>query len=70
VPDFAPYGFGPHASPRAFGHSGSQSSIGMADPEHGLVVALVFNGQAGEQRHDKRVRAVLGSLYEELNIAG
>ena len=42
----------------------------MCDPEHGLVVALAFNGMAGEQRHDRRVRAVLGTLYEELALAG
>jgi CubicO group peptidase (beta-lactamase class C family) len=70
APDTAPYGFGPHASPRTFGHSGAQSSIGLCDPEHGLVVALVFNGMAGEARHDRRVRAVLGTLYEELGLAG
>ncbi len=67
-PDTVPYGFGPHASPRAFGHSGSQSSIGMADPEHGLVVTIVFNGMAGEKRHDARIRAVLAMLYEELGL--
>jgi hypothetical protein len=42
----------------------------MCDPEHAMVVTLVFNGMAGEQRHDKRVRAVLGTLYEELGLAG
>src|SRR5690606_3690664 len=35
-PDTVPYGFGKHASLRAFGHGGSQSSIGFADPEHRL----------------------------------
>jgi CubicO group peptidase (beta-lactamase class C family) len=69
VADTTPYGYGSHASPRTFGHSGSQSSVGMCDPENGLVVALVFNGMAGEQRHDRRVRAVLGTLYEELRLA-
>ena len=68
-PDTVPYGYGPHASDRTFGHSGSQSSVGLCDPDHGLVVTLVFNGMPGEKRHDSRVRAVLGTLYEELGLA-
>jgi CubicO group peptidase (beta-lactamase class C family) len=65
----APYQFGPHASTRAFGHSGNQSSVGFADPEHGLAVALVFNGLAGEAAHQPRVRRALGLIYEELGLA-
>jgi CubicO group peptidase (beta-lactamase class C family) len=64
-----PYQFGPHASDRAFGHSGNQSSIGMADPEHGLVIALAFNGQPGEPKHDRRIRECLAAIYEDLGIA-
>jgi hypothetical protein len=37
--DTLPYGYGPHASQRTFGHSGSQSSCAFADPENELVVA-------------------------------
>jgi CubicO group peptidase (beta-lactamase class C family) len=33
--DTVPYGYGPHCSPRTFGHSGNQSSVGFCDPEHG-----------------------------------
>ena len=40
-----PYGYGHHASPRTFGHSGYRSSTGFADPEHGL------HRGAGLQRH-------------------
>ena len=68
--DTVPYGFGPHASDRAFGHSGSQSSTGFADPEQGLVVAWVCNGTPGEPRHDRRVREIDGAIYEDLGIAG
>ena len=64
-----PYGYGPHASPRTFGHSGMQSSCAFADPEHGLAVAVVFNGTPGEAAHDRRIRAVLKTLYEELGLA-
>lgn len=60
------YGFGPHASPRAFGHGGQQSSVAFADPAHNLVVALAFLGMPGEHGHDLRLRATLGSLYEDL----
>jgi CubicO group peptidase (beta-lactamase class C family) len=64
-----PYGFGPHASRRAFGHGGSQSSAGIADPEYGLVVAVVFNGMAGEVAHNQRIRALLKAIYEDLQLS-
>ena len=66
--DTVPYGYGPHASPRAFGHSGAQSSVGMADPEHGLVIAVAFNGMPGEARHHARIREVLAAIYEDLGL--
>jgi CubicO group peptidase (beta-lactamase class C family) len=65
-----PYQFGPHASRETFGHGGSQSSTGFCDPRRNLVVAMVFNGCPGEAAHDKRLRAVVKSLYEELGLAG
>ena len=48
--DTVPYGFGPYSSPRTFGHGGIQSSVGMADPDRELVVAVV-------QRHAGRSQA-------------
>lgn len=63
-----PYQFGPWASPRTFGHGGNQSSVGMADAEHGLVVAVVFNGMPGDPRHDKRLRETLKAVYEDLDL--
>jgi CubicO group peptidase (beta-lactamase class C family) len=68
-PDTVPYGFGKYSSPRTFGHGGSQSSIGFADPEHKLVAAVAFNGMPGEQKHDARMRALLAALYEDLHLA-
>jgi CubicO group peptidase (beta-lactamase class C family) len=68
--DDAPYQFGPHASPRTFGHSGNQSSAAFADPEHRLVVALTFNGMPGEAKHQPRMRAALTAVYEDLGLAG
>jgi len=67
--DDAPYQFGPHASPRTFGHSGNQSSVGLADPERDLVVALMFNGMPGEVKHQQRMRAALTAIYEDLELA-
>ena len=47
-----------------FGHGGKESSSGLADPERGLAVALVFNGMPGEPKHDRRLKQVLGAVYE------
>ena len=49
-----PYGYGPHASPRTFGHSGSQSACAFCDPDAGLVVAWACNGMPGEAKHQRR----------------
>lgn len=61
--------YGPRCSPRTYGHGGFVSSVGFADPEHQLVVALVFNGMTDEQRHAARMRATLEALYDDLGIA-
>ncbi|MCX7718599.1 MAG: beta-lactamase family protein [Candidatus Sumerlaeaceae bacterium] len=63
-----PYGYGPHARPRAFGHSGNQSSVAFADPEIGLVAVVLLNGMPGEARHQARMRALLAALYEDLGL--
>jgi CubicO group peptidase (beta-lactamase class C family) len=64
-----PYGYGHHASPRTFGHSGYRSSAGFADPERGLAVALAFNGTPSNERHEARIRSVLDAVYEDLELA-
>ncbi len=63
-----PYRYGDHCSARTFGHSGSQSSAAFADPEHNLVIVLVFDGMPGETAHQKRMRACLNAIYEDLGI--
>jgi len=68
--DTLPYGYGPHASPRTFGHSGSQSSCAFADPENDLVVAWVCNGMPGEPKHQERQRAINTAIYEDLGLGG
>jgi len=67
--DTVPYGYGHHASPRTFGHSGYRSSTGFADPERGLAVALAFNGTPGNEAHERRVRAVTDAIYQDLGLA-
>lgn len=67
-PETVPYGYGRHASERAFGHGGSQSSVGFADPEHGLVVAIALNGMPGERKHNARIREINSAIYEDLGL--
>lgn len=67
--DTAPYGYGAHASPGTFGHSGSQCACAFADPRHGLAVAWVCNGMPGEPRHQRRQRALNTAIYEDLGLA-
>jgi CubicO group peptidase (beta-lactamase class C family) len=63
-----PYGYGRHASPGAFGHSGAQSSVGFADPAHNLAVAWVANGMPGERLHQMRQREINSAIYEFLEL--
>lgn len=65
----APYGYGPHAGPRTFGHSGARSSVAFCDPDAGLVVALAVNGLADEATHRERSQRLLAALYEDLGLA-
>jgi CubicO group peptidase (beta-lactamase class C family) len=64
----SPYGYGQHASLRAFGHSGYRSSVGFADPELGLVIALAVNGTPSADAHRERLHAVTGAIYEDLDL--
>ena len=68
-PDTVPYGFGPHCSPRTFGHGGNQSSMAFCDPERELVVAWATNGMCGEPKHQRRNRAINAAIYEDLGLA-
>lgn len=67
--DTVPYGFSPYCSEQTFGHGGSQSSIGFADPEAELVVCYVANCRAGEPRHQKRNREIVSAIYRDLGLA-
>lgn len=65
----APYGYGPHAGPRAFGHSGNQSSCAFADPDHDLAVAWLCTGMPGEPAHQRRQRELNAAIYQDLGLA-
>ena len=64
-----PYGYGKHASPDAFGHSGNQSSCAFADPDHKLVAVWITNGLPGELVHQRRQQAANAAIYEDLGLA-
>jgi CubicO group peptidase (beta-lactamase class C family) len=64
-----PYGYGRYCSPRTFGHGGAQCSLGLCDPEAGLVVAFAFNGRPGEGQHQRRSRALSEAIYRDLGLA-
>ena len=68
--DTVPYGYGPASGGRAFGHGGAQSTCAFADPDRGLVVVIVFNGQPGEPAHHRRLRATLAALGQDLAARG
>lgn len=67
--DTVPYGFGRYAGADAFGHGGSQCSMGFCDPEHGLVVAWSANGFCGEGQHQRRNRMINEAVYRDLALA-
>lgn len=64
------YGFGRHASRRAAGHGGRESSLAFFDPVHQLAVALCCDGMPGEPGNHRRTQPVLTALYEDLGLAG
>ena len=64
-----PYGYSEYSSPGTFGHGGAESSGAFCDPERGLVVAYVFNGQPGEARHHERRKALVAAIYEDSGSA-
>ncbi|HEX7165794.1 MAG TPA: serine hydrolase domain-containing protein [Acidimicrobiales bacterium] len=64
-----PYGFGRHASRRAAGHGGRQSSLAFFDPEHAVAVAVCCNGMPGEPGNHRRTQPILNAIYEDLGLA-
>jgi CubicO group peptidase (beta-lactamase class C family) len=66
--DTVPYGFGPYCSEQTFGHGGSQSSIGFADPDAEFVVCYVANRRVGDPRHQKRNREIISAIYRDVGL--
>lgn len=67
-PETVPYGYSPFCSEQTYGHGGSQSSIGFADPDAELVVCYVTNCRVGEGRHQKRHREIVSAIYRDLGL--
>jgi CubicO group peptidase (beta-lactamase class C family) len=64
------YGYGPHASARAYGHSGFRTTVAFCDPDVGLVVACSWNGMVADDRiHSARQNALCGAIYQDLGLA-
>ena len=59
---------GAHASSDAFGHGGAQSSVGWADPKHGIAVAVAANGKPGPNQNTARMNRIATCVYEDLVI--
>jgi CubicO group peptidase (beta-lactamase class C family) len=60
-----------YASPcssRTFGHKGLSTSFALADPEHALVIAAVFNGMPSSSAAEQRNRGVIRAVYRDLDI--
>lgn len=66
-PNTVPYTYGSRASAATFGHGGSQSSIGFADPQAGVVVAYVANIRPGEAWHQRRHRELVEAIWDDMD---
>lgn len=64
-----PYGYGPHAGPRTWGHSGARSSTAFHDPDAGLTVALAVNGMPDDETHRLRLERLTTAIYRDLALA-
>lgn len=63
------YGYGRHASPRAYGHSGFRTTLAFCDPEAGLVVTCSWNGMvADDEAHSQRQNELCDAVYEDLGL--
>jgi len=64
-----PYGYGPHAGPRTWGHSGARSSTAFHDPDAALTVAIAVNGMPDDESHRARFERLLTAIYQDLGLA-
>jgi CubicO group peptidase (beta-lactamase class C family) len=63
-----PYGYGPHAGLRTFGHSGQLSSCAFCDPDARLVVAWICNGMPAEAEAHRRQHELNAAIYEDILV--
>jgi len=63
-----PYGYGLFAADSTFGHGGSQSAIGFADPVNQVVVAAITNGMPGDDLHNERFQKLNTAIYADLGL--
>jgi CubicO group peptidase (beta-lactamase class C family) len=64
------YGYGRHASPRSFGHSGFRTTTAFCDPDAQLALACSWNGMVGDDAvHSARQNALCEAVYEDLGLA-
>jgi CubicO group peptidase (beta-lactamase class C family) len=62
-------GYGLHASPRTFGHSGFRTTVALCDPEPGLVICCSWNGMPGDDATQLvRQNALCEAVYEDLGL--
>jgi hypothetical protein len=62
------HAFGDMCGPASFGHSGNVgTSFAFADPDRDLAVGVVFNGLVGYEAAFLRRRAIVRSLYLDLD---
>ena len=54
-------------NPRTFGHAGSGTSVGWANPENGLAVAYITNGFRAEASNTPRLAAVSQAITDACN---
>jgi CubicO group peptidase (beta-lactamase class C family) len=68
--ELSEHAFGDAPGPAAFGHSGyAGASFALADPDHGLTVAAIFNGIVAYQEAFQRRTDLLRSIYADLGFA-
>jgi CubicO group peptidase (beta-lactamase class C family) len=64
------YGYGHHASPRTFGHSGFRTTMAFCDPDRELVVTCSWNGMVADDAiQSERQNALCSAIYEYLELA-
>jgi CubicO group peptidase (beta-lactamase class C family) len=64
----SPYGYGPLAGSRTFGHGGYRSVVAFADPDARLVACLAVNGTPAEDAHRRRFNTATAAIYEDLGL--